>query len=124
MSYNLNLCKFVSPKRGWFRQVLLCYFFPAVLKFPTQDEVIQLSAIDRDSDLYNKIRYTIISSIFPSRGRNLTIDGAFSVNPETGQIRVGMPAYIAFTDGYFMVDVKAEDASDSTKTAKTQIKVD
>jgi hypothetical protein len=33
-------------------------------------------------------------------------------------------AYITFTDGYFMVDVKAEDASDSTKTAKTQIKVD
>lgn len=99
-------------------------FFPAVLKFPTQDEVKQLSAIDRDSDLYNKIRYTITSSIFPSRGRNLTIDGAFSVNPETGQIRVGMPAYIAFTGGHFMVEVKAEDASDSTKTAKTQIKVD
>lgn len=95
----------------------------AVLKFPTQDEVKQLSAIDRDSDLYNKIRYTITSSIFPSRGRNLTIDGAFSVNPETGQIRVGMPAYIAFTGGHFMVEVKAEDASDSTKTAKTQIKI-
>ncbi|CAC5393761.1 unnamed protein product [Mytilus coruscus] len=95
----------------------------AVLKFPTQDDVIHLQAEDRDSDLYNKIRFTVTSTIFPSLGRNLPIDGAFSVNPETGMIRVGMPAYIAFTDGHFLLNVKAEDQLDSTKMQSTQIKI-
>ncbi|CAG2216740.1 unnamed protein product [Mytilus edulis] len=95
----------------------------AVLKFPTQDDVIHLQAEDRDSDLYNKIRFTVTSTIFPSLGRMLPIDGAFSVNPETGMIRVGMPAYIAFTDGHFLLNVKAEDQLDSTKMNSTQIKI-
>ncbi|XP_071132012.1 cadherin-87A-like [Mytilus edulis] len=95
----------------------------AVLKFPTQDDVIHLKAEDRDSDLYNKIRFTVTSTIFPSLGRMLPIDGAFSVNPETGMIRVGMPAYIAFTDGHFLLNVKAEDQLDSTKMNSTQIKI-
>ncbi|VDI69697.1 Hypothetical predicted protein, partial [Mytilus galloprovincialis] len=95
----------------------------AVLKFPTQDDVIHLQAEDRDSDLYNKIRFTVTSTIFPSLGRMLPIDGAFSVNPETGMIRVGMPAYIAFTDGHFLLNVKAEDQLDSTKMNFTQIKI-
>ncbi|CAG2220021.1 unnamed protein product [Mytilus edulis] len=66
---------------------------------------------------------TVTSTIFPSLGRMLPIDGAFSVNPETGMIRVGMPAYIAFTDGHFLLNVKAEDQLDSTKMNSTQIKI-
>ena len=101
----------------------LIIFSSAVLEQPQQDDVYHLTAIDRDSDLFNKIRFTVTSSIFPSRGRNLPIDGAFFVNPETGMIRVGRPAYTAFTDGYFLLDVKAEDQSDASKTSATQIKV-
>lgn len=98
-------------------------YLSAVLKFPTRDDVVKLVAIDQDSELYNKVRFTITSTIFPSRGRNLPIDGAFTINPETGQIRVGMPAYIAFTDGYFIVDVKVEDQLDSSKSSATRVRV-
>ncbi|XP_060081086.1 cadherin-23-like [Ylistrum balloti] len=97
--------------------------FTAIFELPAQETVTQLRAVDPDSSFFNRVRYSITGIIYEKPGRRINIYGAFNINPDTGLVTVNFPTYKAFTTGYFLISVRAEDGFDSTMYDTTQIKV-
>ncbi|XP_033729725.1 protocadherin Fat 4-like [Pecten maximus] len=95
----------------------------AIFELPTQEMVSQLRAVDPDSAFFNRVRYSITGIVYEKPGRQINIYGAFNINPDTGLVTVNFPTYKAFTKGYFIISVRAEDSYDSTMYDTTQIKV-
>lgn len=97
--------------------------FKAIFDLPTEEKVAQLRAVDPDSSEFNGVRYSVTGITYQRPDGPIVIYGAFNINPDTGLVTVNFPTYKAFTSGYFIISVRAEDNSDSTMFDTTTIKV-
>lgn len=92
---------------------------------PSSSIVTQLTAIDADGPLHNRIVYSISSTRFyPHDGSSsYTLDTAFAINPNTGIVLTNLPSYDPFYNGYFLLTVVAQDYESSSFNDTMELKI-
>lgn len=92
---------------------------------PTSSIVTQLTAIDADGPLHNRIVYSISSTRFyPHDGSfSYTLDTAFAINPNTGIVLTNLPSFDPFYNGYFLLTVVAQDYESSSFNDTMELKI-
>ncbi|XP_046549761.1 cadherin-23-like [Haliotis rubra] len=101
----------VNDNSAIFQQKLLYEVVPSV---PIERTVVRVEATDPDSNLYNRVRYSITGIVYSEPGYpSYPLPGSFIVNPDTGTVSTNYPSYSDFRlpGSFFEVMLQAEDVN-------------
>ncbi|XP_067673635.1 cadherin-87A-like [Haliotis asinina] len=104
----------VNDNSAIFKHRVLYEVVPSV---PTERTVVRVEATDPDSDLYNRVRYSITGIVYSEPGYpSYPLPGSFIVNPDTGIVSTNYPSYSDFRlpGSFFEVMLQAEDVNKPT----------